>query len=102
PCGASNQYLEETSRRLSTLANAGVCFIMFDGNGYNGECWDQNHGHSLPLTHLEHLNATSRLARMVHRSNPEVLIEMHARGYWDPSAAVYFGHGEDASGIKSF
>jgi hypothetical protein len=102
PCGASSQYLQETARRLRTLADAGACFVMFDGEWDIGECWDATHGHSVPLTHTEDLHANTRLARMVHETNPKVLIEMHGRGFWDPSAAIYFGHGVDKSGVSSF
>jgi hypothetical protein len=36
--GASRQYIDETARRLKTLARGGAAFFMFDGNGYHGEC----------------------------------------------------------------
>lgn len=105
PCGASTQYLEETARRLRVLADAGVYFFMFDGvANVNGDCWNRQHGHSVPLKPSEYLDATNRLAKMVHQTHPHVLLEMHARGAMmgPPIAPIYYGHGRDASGISGF
>ncbi len=48
-CGASDQYVAETDRRLDVLGQCGVCYFMFDGTLYNGPCWDTQHGHPVPL-----------------------------------------------------
>jgi hypothetical protein len=50
---------------------------MFDGTMDNGECWDPAHGHRVPSGREEHVQATNRLARLIHAQYPEVLIEMH-------------------------
>lgn len=100
-CGAANQYLEETARRLKALAKGGAAFFMFDGTMYHAECWDPNHGHRVPARREEHVRGMCRLARMVHAEHPEVLIEMH-----DPMvggsrlryAPTYYGHGHAANG----
>jgi len=76
-CGSSAQYVEETRSRLTALARDGARFFMFDGTMYNGECWDPEHGHRLPSGREEHVQATNRLARLIHAQYPEVLIEMH-------------------------
>jgi hypothetical protein len=110
PCGASSQYVEETSRRLQTLAQSGVVFFMFDGTWFNGECWDPKHGHSVPSTISEHVDATNRLARLVHEKYPDVLIEMHDQvvgGADVRYVPTYYGHGKDghftdAPGGKGF
>ena len=105
PCGASKQYLEETSRRLQALARSGVAFFMFDGTWFNGECWDPKHGHSVPSTMSEHVDATNRLARMVHDQCPDVLIEMHDQAVGGADiryVPTYYGHGIDGSGGKGF
>jgi hypothetical protein len=86
-CGASNQYVEETVRRLKALARDGATFFMFDGDQYHAECWDPQHGHAVPARREEHTQALCRMARMVHEEYPQVLIEMHG-----PSPA-YYGHG---------
>jgi hypothetical protein len=100
-CGMSRQYLEETARRLKTLARDGAAYFMFDGTQYHGECWDPAHGHSVPGRREEHAQAMCRLARMVHAEYPRVLIEMH-----DPVnggniiryAPTYYGHGKAPAG----
>jgi len=76
-CGASAQYVEETRSRLEALARDGARFFMFDGTMHNGECWDPQHGHRVPSGRAEHVEATNRLARLVHASYPNLLIEMH-------------------------
>jgi hypothetical protein len=95
-CGASEQYLTETAKRLRALAGDGAVFFMFDGTAYREECWDPNHGHKVPARLEEHCQATCRLARMVHAEFPNVLVEMH-----DPAAGgapvrncpIYYGYG---------
>lgn len=76
-CGASRQYVEETLRRLDVLARDGTTFFMFDGTMFNGQCWDPQHGHGVPSTRHEHVEATDRLGRLIHAKYPKVLIEMH-------------------------
>ena len=103
-CGASEQYVQETARRLKTLAGDGATFFMFDGTMYHGECWDPHHGHAVPARREEHVQATCRLARMVHEDYPEVLIEMH-----DPVVGgspvrftpTYYGHGRSPRGEEA-
>jgi hypothetical protein len=94
-CGASEQYLEETARRLKTLAKDGATFFMFDGTAYREECWDPNHGHPVPARLEEHCQAVCRLARMVHAEFPNVLIEMHdpaSGGSPNRTCPIYYGH----------
>ncbi len=95
-CGASNQYVAETSRRLAALAGDGVIFFMFDGTMYHAECWDTHHGHVVPARREAHVAATVRLARLVHEKFPDVLIEMHdpvVGGFHSHYTPVYYGHG---------
>ncbi len=98
-CGASRQYLEETYRRLESLALGGAQFFMFDGTQFNGECWDAGHGHRVPTRRHEHVEATNRLAQMVHAKFPDVLVEMHDQllgGTHLRYVPIYYGHGEPA------
>jgi hypothetical protein len=76
-CGASRQYVEETYARLGALARDGVSFFMFDGTMFSGECWSPDHGHPVPSTRHDHVEATNLLARLIHMKHPNVLIEMH-------------------------
>jgi hypothetical protein len=95
-CGASEQYLTETAKRLKALARDGAAFFMFDGTAYREECWDPNHGHKMPARLEEHCRATCRLARMVHAEFPNVLIEMHdpaAGGAPQRNCPIYYGYG---------
>lgn len=95
-CGASRQYIEETARRLDALARDGATFFMFDGTIWNGPCWDPAHGHRVPARRHEHVEATNLLARMVHRSYPKLLIEMHDQmlgGTHLRYVPTYYGYG---------
>lgn len=100
-CGMSRQYLEETFRRLDALASSGVQFFMFDGTIYAGPCWDPDHGHAVPARADEHARAMNRLARMVHRKHPQVLIEMHDQLLGGSSlrhVPTYYGYGKSGEG----
>lgn len=95
-CGASRQYVDESFRRLDSLAAGGASFFMFDGTIYAGQCWDANHGHPLPARREEHVQAMNRLARMVHSKHPRVLIEMHDQmlgGTTLRHVPTYYGYG---------
>ena len=95
-CGASAQYVEETRSRLEALARDGARFFMFDGTMHNGECWDPQHGHRIPSRREEHVEATNRLARLVHARHPHVLIEMHDQmlgGTYLRYVPTYYGQG---------
>jgi hypothetical protein len=95
-CGASRQYVEETLSRLTKLARGGAGFFMFDGTMFNGPCWDPAHSHRVPSGRAEHVEATDRLARLVHRDHPSVLIEMHDQvlgGTHLRYVPSYYGHG---------
>jgi hypothetical protein len=76
-CMASPAYLETKTERLLELAKAGFVFLMFDGDGYTGPCYDPDHGHSVPLTREEHGKAILKLARNVHEKFPDIMIELH-------------------------
>ena len=94
-CQASQQYMDEVTRRLLTLCAGGVKFLMFDGNAWPGDCWDPAHGHSVPLTYNEHCAANSELARRVHAAYPDVIIEMHdaiVAGMRARYTPVYYGY----------
>jgi len=96
-CGASRQYVEETLARLLALARDGATFFMFDGTADAGECWDPHHGHPVPSAREDHVEATNRLAFLVHAKYPEVLIEMHDQivgGTYLRYVPTYYGHGK--------
>ncbi len=76
-CLGSRQYLDEASRRLGEHCADGVGFLMFDGNAWNGGCWNPSHGHPVPYTKEDHVRANVELARRIHGRHPDVIIEMH-------------------------
>ncbi len=76
-CLGSRQYLEEAAARLLDHCADGVAFLMFDGNWWNGGCWNPEHGHPVPYTMEDHCRANLELARRIHECYPNVLIEMH-------------------------
>ena len=96
-CGASQQYVEETLTRFLALARGGAAFFMFDGTMMNGECWDPHHGHPVPSRREDHVEATNRLAFLVHAQYPDVLIEMHDQMLGGTSlryVPTYYGYGK--------
>jgi hypothetical protein len=76
-CVASSVYIDTKVARLKELCKHGAYFLMYDGSWFPGECWDKSHGHSLPLTHQEHLDAILKIQQQVHKAYPHVLIEQH-------------------------
>ncbi len=76
-CTASTAYIQTKVERLRQLCADGAYFLMFDGSWYPGPCWDPAHGHAVPLTRQEHVDAILRIAQGVHARYPEVLIEQH-------------------------
>jgi hypothetical protein len=96
PCGASNQYVDVTVKRLGDLAAAGVAFFMFDGTVYIGECFAKDHGHALPSTTAEYVDMTNKIAYDIHKDHPDVLIEMHDQLFGGVSLRYvpsYYGQG---------
>jgi len=76
-CTASPVYMKTKIARLKELCKNGAYFLMYDGSWFPGECWDKSHGHSLPVTHQEHLDAILKLQQELHKEYPNVLIEQH-------------------------
>jgi hypothetical protein len=95
-CVASPVYIETKVARLRELCRKGAYFLMYDGSWFPGECWDPSHGHSLPITRQEHVEAILKIQQGLHEEFPDVLIEQH-----DPIAGpgtvryapTYFLHG---------
>ena len=95
-CLGSKQYLDEAARRLLDHCANGAVFLMFDGNWWNGGCWNPDHDHPLPYTKEDHVRANLKLAQRVHADYPDVLIEMHdmvAGGSIQRYSPVYYKYG---------
>jgi hypothetical protein len=96
-CTSSPTYIETKVARLKELCKNGAYFLMYDGSWFPGECWDKTHGHSLPVTHREHLDAILKIQQKLHEEYPNVLIEQHdpMTGPGTPRyAPTYFLHGK--------
>ena len=76
-CVASRAYIDAKVARLKELCEHGAYFLMYDGSWFPGECWDKSHGHSLPVTHQEHVDAILKIEQGLHKAYPNVLIEQH-------------------------
>ncbi|MCE5314125.1 MAG: hypothetical protein ABFD49_08325 [Armatimonadota bacterium] len=77
PCVCSWQYQEEKLKRIRALADAGMSFIMFDEFDWRGGCYNPDHGHPVPTTPNMHAHAVVELAKKLHKSHPNLLIELH-------------------------
>jgi hypothetical protein len=97
-------YIDETVRRLLDNCADGVTFLVFDGNAYQGGCTDATHGHAVPFTKEDHVRANMEIARRIHETHPEVIIEVHdpmtagANTYATPVYYKYglpYGHDEN-------
>ena len=94
-CLSSRQYLDEAERRLLKLCEDGAAFLMLDGTTWTGTCHNPDHGHPVPVTYADHIDANFELARRIKARHPHVLIEMHdpisggSRRRWTP---VYHGY----------
>jgi hypothetical protein len=95
-CLGSRQYLDEAAQRLLAHCADGVGFLMFDGNWWNGGCWNPEHGHPVPYMMEDHIRANVELAQRVHERYASVLIEMHdmiAGGSIQRYTPVYYQYG---------
>jgi hypothetical protein len=95
-CLGSKQYLDEAEKRLLEHCADGVVFLMFDGNWWNGGCWNPTHGHPIPYTKEDHCRANLDLAQRIHAVYPHVIIEMHdmiAGGSVMRYTPVYYKYG---------
>ena len=77
PCFANAAFLDTKEQRLVELCRHGIAFLMFDSTQYSGPCYDKTHGHQIPSTREEHVNAILELAQRIKRPCPHVLIESH-------------------------
>jgi hypothetical protein len=95
-CLGSKQYLDEAEKRLLAHCADGVVYLMFDGNWWNGGCWNPTHGHPLPYTKEDHCRANLDLAQRIHKQYPHMIIEMHdmiAGGSEMRYTPVYYKYG---------
>lgn len=95
-CLGSKQYLDVAAKRLLECCADGVVFFMFDGNWWQGGCWNPDHGHPVPYYMEDHIRANVALAQRIHVKYPKVLIEMQdmiAGGRRNRVTPVYYKYG---------
>jgi len=93
-CQGSKQYVDEAEKRLLQLCADGASFLMFDGTWWNGGCWNPVHGHPVPYTKENHIQAQIELVQRVHNKFPNVIIELHDPIHnWDRYMPVYYKYG---------
>jgi len=95
-CMGSRQFMDEAEKRLLKLCEAGIVFFMYDGTWWNGPCEDESHSHPVPYLYEDHIDACVEIARRIHSTYPDVLIEMHDMlngGHWTRCTPVYYKYG---------
>ncbi len=75
-CCSSEAYIEAKIERCKEACRGGAYYLMFDG-GWFEDCYNPDHGHSVPLTHQEHIDSILRITEEVHKAYPKVMIEQH-------------------------
>ncbi|QGQ98044.1 hypothetical protein EHS13_25690 [Paenibacillus psychroresistens] len=101
PCLCSPEFFAEKLRRILAISKQGIRFMMFDEMDWRGPCYDPNHGHAVPSTALDHIEAVYRLAAEVRRQCPDLLTEVHDAVWpWSNSlyAPTYFRQGAEGIG----
>ncbi len=76
-CLTSPAFRAEKKRLLIELGRQGVSFMMFDSTTWTGQCHDPRHGHAVPSTQEEHVEALFDILSAVKQACPHVLIELH-------------------------
>ncbi len=101
-CTQCKAWQEEKLRRMLSITQQGVRFMMFDEMDWRGPCYDPTHGHPIPCTPLGHVRAILGLCRKVREQCPGVLIEMHDP-VWPWSVRylpTYFGQGFEGGAFQ--
>lgn len=75
-CLASKQYRDTKVARLIQNCADGAYFLMFDGSWFE-TCSHPDHGHPVPLTRQDHVDAILDISKRVHAAYPNVVIEQH-------------------------
>lgn len=77
PCVVFDECKQEMLRRLQSLADAGVSFMVFDEFDWRGACFHGRHGHKVPTTPDMHARAVISLIRGIREHHPNLLTELH-------------------------
>jgi hypothetical protein len=77
PCLCHPEFFEEKLKRILEISKQGMKFMMFDEMDWRGPCYDPSHGHTVPSTARDHIEAVYRLAAEVRKQCPDILTEVH-------------------------
>jgi hypothetical protein len=88
PCLCGHAFWQEKLRRILDISRHGVRFMMFDEMDWRGPCCDASHGHAVPSTPLDHVQAVYGLTREVRKQCPGLTIEAHDP-VWPWSTSIY-------------
>jgi hypothetical protein len=97
PCLCNPTFRAEKLRRIAAIVRAGdVRFLMVDEMDWRGPCHAGNHGHPVPSSPMDHIDAVLELCAALRRQFPDLLIECHDP-VWPWFACrylpTYFGQG---------
>jgi hypothetical protein len=101
-CLCNKKLWQEKLNRILAIAKQGMRFLMVDESDWRGPCYDPNHGHRVPTTASDHLQAVHELCRELKRQCPELTIECHDPIWpWHTSiyAPSYFQQGFGDEGM---
>lgn len=76
-CVMSKGYRKTKIERLKKLCADGADFFLYDGSWFDKPCCNPAHGHSVPSTRQEHIEAIHDLSRELHKYYPNAIIEQH-------------------------
>lgn len=88
PCMCNSDYRKEKLRRILDISRHGVSFMMLDEMDWRGPCYDAAHGHKVPSTPLDHVEAVYALSDEIRKACPSLTTEVHDP-VWPWSTAIY-------------
>jgi len=95
-CLCDRTFREQKLQRILEIARQGMRFLMVDEFDWRGPCYDPDHGHAVPSTPLDHVEAVYGLCRELRELCPDLVIECHDPIWpWNTSLYVptYFQQG---------
>jgi hypothetical protein len=99
PCYTSKAWQEEKEARINKLLQQeDLKFLMFDFHPWMGSCWEDLHGHGVPMTRRDHAQAYYNHIARIKAMRPGVLIEAHdaiVAGRPRVYLPKYYGHTGD-------
>ena len=76
-CLCDDTFWEEKLQRIEAIVGQGVRFLMVDEMDWRGPCFDPGHGHPVPSSPRDHVEAVYSLCRELRLRYPDLTIECH-------------------------